>query len=267
MTTWQPSPTKQANVVEATFGDESFAAWVDAFASAAIRPDLTHLAIADDVARLAYYIIDLNPKRFGNLSRVVEELTRIQGCGVPQHRFECDGGDIPWPLPNLIPTAVIHNQADADRDLPILLGIPATKRAVIWTGGEVDFDPTGCELCESSENVVAGNGQPWCNDCDHEAGSFRGWLDGIDLIILRPGAAPVHLDHVRSVRDQCEAAGVAFWIEGLGNLTSSFDDWNETGQLDGELIDDVMHWRFETEGGTDPNRWPEDLQGCRQWPT
>lgn len=39
---------------------------------------------------------------------------------------------------------------------------------------------------------------------------------GIDFVICAGGVFPMHPDWVRSLRDQCADAGVAFWLEGWG---------------------------------------------------
>ena len=62
-------------------------------------------------------------------------------------------------------------------------------------------------------------------------------LTGIDWVILGgesgPGARPLHIDWVRSVRDQCVAVGVAFYFKQWGGLRRK-----ETGrELDGRLWD------------------------------
>jgi protein gp37 len=63
-------------------------------------------------------------------------------------------------------------------------------------------------------------------------------LTGIDWVIVGgesgPGARPLHVDWVRAVRDQCVAAGVAFYFKQWGGLRRK-----ETGrELDGRLWDE-----------------------------
>jgi protein gp37 len=47
-----------------------------------------------------------------------------------------------------------------------------------------------------------------------------------------PGARPMHLDWVRSMRDQCAEAGVKFHFKGWGG-------WSKTSLLDGRTHDDM----------------------------
>lgn len=99
--------------------------------------------------------------------------------------------------------ATIVNQEEADRDIPKLLAVPAHKRFLSMEPllGAVDVfsDMTG-ELLHTSGN-------------DFDPGS-------IDWIIVGGessfGARPMHPDWARSLRDQCEAAGVPFLFKQWG---------------------------------------------------
>jgi len=66
-------------------------------------------------------------------------------------------------------------------------------------------------------------------------------LTGIDWVILGgesgPGARPMHIDWVRSVRDQCVGAGVPFYFKQWGGVRRK-----ETGrELDGRLWSEKPH--------------------------
>jgi protein gp37 len=95
--------------------------------------------------------------------------------------------------------ATIVNQQEADRDLEKLLAVPAHKRFLSMEPllGPVDLQG----LCDKSGN--AGRA-----------------LKGLDWLIVGgesgPGARPMHPDWVRSLRDQCEAAKVAFLFKQWG---------------------------------------------------
>ena len=103
----------------------------------------------------------------------------------------------------------VCNQAEAARDVPRLLALKA-KLGIPWVGLSIEpmLGPIG----------------------------LTPWLDRIDWVICGgesgPRARPMHPDWARSLRDQCAAAGVAFffkqwgefepigpvWIEGRGTL-------------------------------------------------
>lgn len=118
------------------------------------------------------------------------------------------------PLPNVILLASIANQADADRDIPILLDTPAAVRGISLEPmiGPVDLRPwlTGW----SGRN--SGLPSPLSSALEQMPD-----LPRLDWVICGsesgPGARPCDLGWVRSVRDQCSDAGVAFffkqWIE------------------------------------------------------
>ena len=97
-----------------------------------------------------------------------------------------------WPLSNVWLGVTCENQHAADERIPILLQIPATVRFVSCEPllGEIDFShlpESGAEL----DWVIVGG----------ESG---------------PGARPMHPDWARSVRDQCQSAGVPFFFKQHG---------------------------------------------------
>lgn len=144
--------------------------------------------------------------------------------------FLARGGHLPL-LPNLWLGATICNQQEADRDIPKLLAVPAAVRflSVEPMLGPVDirwtFADAGviqCPKCRFSTNRL--NHGPCPND-----GSTLGNDVGVDWVIVGgesgPKARPMHPDWVRSVRDQCEAAGVAFLFKQHGEwLATAFCD-------------------------------------------
>ncbi len=93
--------------------------------------------------------------------------------------------------------ASIENQETADKRIPELLGILAAVHFL-------SIEPLLGDLGEID-------------------------LAGIDLVIVGgesgPNARPMHLDWVRSIRDQCQAAGVAFFFKQWG-------EWLPFGQRD-----------------------------------
>ncbi|MDR2489473.1 MAG: phage Gp37/Gp68 family protein [Desulfovibrio sp.] len=102
------------------------------------------------------------------------------------------------PLPNVWLGVTVCNQAEADAKIPILLSIPAVKRFVSVEPmlGPVDFQLewlTG-ELAQDSPYL------DWVI-CGGETGH---------------GARPAHPDWFRSLRDQCQGAGVPFFFKGWG---------------------------------------------------
>lgn len=126
-------------------------------------------------------------------------------------------------LPNVWLGITICNQAEADRDIPILLNMPAAKRFVSIEPmlGRVDLERIILKKSDAPEK-----GKP-----DVSMNALKGWYGGtqdwpfsdapaIDWVIVGgesgPNARPIHPDWARSVRDQCAAAGVPFMFKQWG---------------------------------------------------
>lgn len=131
-----------------------------------------------------------------------------------------------WMPDNVWLGATIVNQAEADRDIPKLLAVPARVRFLSMEPllGPVDLRfPTklwGGDRCNHCCNGDR------CDDrshyerryCPHCRGTGRQKV--LDWIIVGgesgPGARPMHPDWARSLRDQCTAAGVPFHFKQWG---------------------------------------------------
>ncbi|MCS6516927.1 phage Gp37/Gp68 family protein [Burkholderia thailandensis] len=133
-----------------------------------------------------------------------------------------------WPWPNVWLGATIVNQAEADRDIPKLLEVPARVRFLSMEPllGPVDLrfhiysEPTGNFRTHGGKRQLelrrpADGGLHWVI-----AGGESG-----------PGARPMHPDWARSLRDQCAAASVPF-------LFKQWGEWCEP--VDGERYDTTM---------------------------
>lgn len=126
-----------------------------------------------------------------------------------------EGEIVQWPLPNVWLGVSVENQAAADERIPPLLQTPAVVRFISaepllgplnirqWLGleyrhegsySEPDTNATICRKCEDAAQL------DWVI-CGGESG---------------PGARPMHPDWARSLRDQCIAAGVAFFFKQWG---------------------------------------------------
>jgi protein gp37 len=130
----------------------------------------------------------------------------------------------PWPLPNLWLGVTAENQDMADQRIPILLQTPAAKRFV---SVEPMLGPV--DLTRVDEH---GSGNDWAIHGDALHGGLwerRGRADRykmirdasrLDWVIgggeTGPDARPMHPDYPRSLRDQCQAAGIPFFFKGWG---------------------------------------------------
>lgn len=180
--------------------------------------------------------------------RVSDAIGRAQnptgkGCGV---MYATIGPAIP--LPNLWLGTSVENQAAADERIPHLLRCPA---AVRFLSIEPMLGPMQLPF-----RTVAGGDLPWGNDMS----------GGIGWVIVGgesgPGARPMHPDWVRSVRDQCQAAGVTFFFKQWGDAKPDVlqvQAWERAGRdfaakKGGRLLDG-REWNHR------PSEVPQDAPG------
>ena len=114
------------------------------------------------------------------------------------------GSAWPWPLPNVWLGVSVEDQRWADIRVPALINTPAAVRFL------------SCE-------PLLGPVRLWDNEtCDHKRQTCEeiGCWRAIDWVIAGGesgrNARPMHPDWVRSLRDQCQAAGVAFHFKQWG---------------------------------------------------
>jgi protein gp37 len=106
----------------------------------------------------------------------------------------------------------VCNQTEADRDIPRLLALKA-KLGIPWVGLSMEplLGPVDLE-------------RVYMDHIDHAFGTSAD-LHGLDWVIVGgesgPGARPMHPDWARSLRDQCQAAGVAFFMKQMSGAQKS----------------------------------------------
>jgi protein gp37 len=267
-------------------------------------PD-TDLAIRmDDVRLRLFRLIDATPdldwllltKRPENFSKMLPSVG-FPDAGVPGTL----GRRIV--LPNIWLGVSVENQAAADARIPHLQRVPA---AVRFLSVEPMLGPIKIDLLRSESGhpamCVCGHGHGFtrcpntggiAEKCHHKncecAGFSRkhGSWNGIDWVICGGesghGSRPFNPDWARSLRDQCRAAGVKFFMKQMGSNVVTRNDHIEDAFGDGSCgwpDPDVRHnihgFREEHQGadcrivlhdskGGDPEEWPEDLR-VRQFP-
>ena len=118
--------------------------------------------------------------------------------------------------PNVVLGVSITDQPSADRLIPELLECQAATRIV-------SIEPMLGPVDLWRMPLVSGYGYGWANPFNGKHPSLTGdgkrgpYLDGVILGgQTGPGAAPLHPDWVRKVRDDCAAAGVPFFLKSLG---------------------------------------------------
>jgi protein gp37 len=196
-----------------------------------------------------------------------------------------------WPGNVWVGTSV-GTQASAEERIPHLLRVPARVRflSVEPQLEEVDLSewiaPASCcsQCGESYPGIVRDEDAPCGHDLITTWGAaqreryFSGerYANGgpqardegpqIAWVIQGgesgPRARPFDLAWARSLRDQCKAAHVAYFLKQLGARPEA--DWKgwETGQT---YERGVVRLR-DSHGGGDESEWPADLRGCRAFP-
>lgn len=120
----------------------------------------------------------------------------------------------------------VEDQKTADERIPQLLQVPAAVRFLSCEPllSEINFYKTSANAFPQDIN------HPWRN------GPI---LQGIHWLICGgesgPGARPMHPDWARSLRDQCQAAGVAFFFKQWGNWKPLSKPWEDDTHIGGLL--------------------------------
>lgn len=148
----------------------------------------------------------------------------------------------------------VENQEEADRRIPHLLAVPAAKRFLSYEPllGPVDLDgwlPGGssCGGCDDDHSGgrrrCSRDDTPRAEQCPENRSV---WTDdpvdpqrvAVNWVIAGgesgPGARPMHPDWARSLRDQCQAAGVPFFLKQWGEWYPC--EWENAGDGTGTEI-------------------------------
>jgi protein gp37 len=195
----------------------------------------------------------------------------------PEWEWDGNPSVLPWPLPNVWLGVSCEDQQRADERIPLLLQTPAAVRFVSL---EPLLGPITASLYLAEALGPVGK---------HPGGR------GLDWIIVGgesgPKARPCDVAWIRSIRDECAAAGVPLFVKQLGKYPFDTD-------FDGALKrDTVVHvkarqtpiaqgftnvsrghpcgcvteeglyryHRLKNHKGADPTEWPEDLR-VREFP-
>lgn len=163
--------------------------------------DLFHCGLADHEVDLVFAVMAMTPQhRYQVLTKRASRMRQwVSGMSLPAldvaivgalHALPGTRSAVPfWPLRNVWLGVSVEDQKRADERLPHLRDTPAALR---WISAE-----------------------PLLGRIDL-GGAVR-WLDWVVVGgESGPGARPMHPDWVRSIRDQCAAAGVPFFFKQWG---------------------------------------------------
>jgi protein gp37 len=202
-------------------------AWIDrVFAVMALSPQHTFQVLTKRAERMRDYVSNMGP------GRRVERFISAQ-FDISRSRYCWDGK---WPLPNVWLGVSVEDQQRADERIPLLLDTPA---AVRFISAEPMLGPVDLRRwvaidwrCSYCREIFTGPHKSHCPSCGREGGwtgshrfngrhyprgpiapSQRG--SGLDWVIVGgesgPGARPMHPSWARKIRDDCQAAGVAYF--------------------------------------------------------
>ena len=264
-------------------------AWIDqAFAVMALAPQHTFQVLTKRPERMRDYVSR------GGTEGMAAAMFKLRN----PLRLGCE-----WPLPNVWLGVSAENQAAADERIPLLLETPA---AVRWVSvepmlGPVDFTDFSRPYPNApglTINVNALTGNRWeyseifggCPPDDDEPPKEPRLHWVVCGGESGPHARPMHPDWARSLRDQCQAAGVPFlfkqwgawapvdfsdashvmrpdptsfqsWVRGTrGNLGANREQWQGLRRMDkkaaGRLLDGRLHDEYPMIGGSHAHPGP-----------
>lgn len=215
-----------------------------------------------DVRAILFRLIGATPNLdWLILSKRPENMLRMmgpEGVGLYAHA----NGPVPCPQPNLWLGTSIENQAAADERIPHLLRVPA---AVRFLSVEPLLGPVSLSHHMNSKRGFFADVKE-VESC----GKVYPKRSDIDWVIVGgesgPGARPCDVAWIRSVVEQCKAAGVPCFVKQLGSKPGG-----RTPSLSGPLGDPTVHdhdhiLRIRDPKGGDPGEWPADLR-VREYPT
>ncbi len=170
-----------------------------------------------------------------------------------------DGKDFP-PAPNVWHGVSVESQQQAEKRIPPLLQTPA---AVHFLSCEPLLGPLDLTRIWSPVDGA------YFNAFHGEYCGLDGWAS-VDWVIAGgesgPQARPCDLAWLRSLRNQCRTAGVAFFCKQLG--AAAHDPPNGIAGRNlhvPEEAEQLVSLRLHDAKGANPDEWPEDLR-VRQFP-
>jgi protein gp37 len=216
---WLPDPMKwkrPRKIFVAAHGDLFHDAvpdaWIDrVFAIMALAHWHTFQVLTKRSARMRAYL-----SAPGVRDRIVSTAQALERAGKVRACFFA----FPWPLSNIWLGVTVEDQQRADERIPDLLATPAAVRFVSCEPllGGIDF--RHISLGESGDTLDAlYPGVAHRRGLHNEYRPRESSHAGLDLVIAGgesgPAARPSHPDWFRSLRDQCAAAGVPFFMKQL----------------------------------------------------
>jgi protein gp37 len=194
--------------------------WIDwVFGMMACCPQHTFMVLTKRPARKLQYMTQDGVGRVGYVEGRAKRIMRERGTPIPV------GKALRWPLPNVWLGVTAEDQQRADERIPILLQIPAAVRFVSIEPllGPVNLYKyyAPCRYCEAEKPMME---MCVASDCPQ---AFNEHNASIDWVIVggesSHNARPLHPSWARSLRDQCQAAGVPYFFKQWGSWYPFYD--------------------------------------------
>ncbi len=196
--------------------------------------DLFHEAVPDEWIDRIFAVMAMAPQHtFQVLTKRPERMREylhspvvIDSIANAAHDIDGGIGAPILPLPNVWLGVSVEDQRRADERIPILLDTPA---AVRWISAEPLLG-----LLDLARIVLISSDAPDLGKPDVSINALTGWLGSsaadmarLDWVVAGgesgPSARPMHPDWARSLRDQCEKAGVPFLFKQWGEWAPAED--------------------------------------------
>ena len=188
------------------FHEDVMYEWIyQIFAIMQLCPQHTFMVLTKRPKRMALWFAHYSNGGFSTMEIVNNRANKIQGFAPPNPP---KNGWV-WPLPNIWLGVTAENQQAADERIPWLLKTPAAKRFV---SVEPMLGPVDLDIINGALSTWWQNSAIDCVDTGHLDWVICGGETG-------PGARPMHPDWARSLRDQCQSAGVPFFFKKWGEYS------------------------------------------------
>lgn len=193
--------------------------WIDyVFAVMALAPHHTFQVLTKRAARMRDYLSSSARRdewaRAGDMLAAgiePQDYADISHIGEPGNLRSVYSS---WPLPNVWMGVSVEDQDTADERIPQLLQTPA---AVRWVSAEPLLEDVTIFSLDGPVDVPDGDQSP------------------IDWLVVGgesgPKARPMHPAWARSLRDQCEAVGVAFLFKQWGEFATAYQSGRDENYL------------------------------------
>ncbi len=162
-------------------------------------------------------------------SRFCFAFAQARGAGEQPRRVVDAARDASWPLPNVWLGVSVENQAAADDRIPELLRTPAALRFLSCEPllGSIDIQPWTQRVSRCTEDDP-------CAACQRDDGVLCRMSSNpprIDWAIAGcesgPDARTCEVDWLRSLRDQCQGAGVPFFLKQAKATYPTSKSWED----------------------------------------